>query len=252
MNERDYRYLYERLRRYPDVKRLSEESGLDEELLMIIYTQRVVRDATKRYYGVKRHASRMAWRWRCGTPLLKIAEGYGFPPVLIALMVLTECGYTKRQVWKWVRDPGALENRRLRREITAVTNNDHVYSPAGMERQYARGRWGEERLHRWLDGQGIGYRTEKDLKGEYPKTPDCLLHTPLDLGNDKIFWIESKASFADSVELRKNLRRQLIPYTELFGSGLVVYWFGFVDGFQAPDGIIVVDDKFFEKPLQKV
>ena len=41
----------------------------------------------------------------------------------------------------------------------------------------------------------------------------------------------------DDVELRKNLKRQLGPYTELFGEGAVVYWYGFVDGAESPPGI---------------
>ncbi|MBI5001446.1 MAG: TPD domain-containing protein [Euryarchaeota archaeon] len=251
MLESEYRSLYESLKRYSDVQRLARETGLDEELLMVIYTQRVTRDATKRYYVVKKHVDQMSWRWRNGTPLIKLADQNGFPPVLIALMVLTSCGYTRKQIWAWIRNPDGLENKRLRREITEVAVNDHAYSPAGMERQYARGRWGEEKLQKWLDDQGIEYRTEKQLKGEFAKTPDCLLRNPIKLGNEQIFWIESKASYGDPVELRRNIHRQLVPYTQLFGPGIVVYWFGFADGATAPEGIYVRDAKFFEKPLPK-
>ena len=44
-----------------------------------------------------------------------------------------------------------------------------------------------------------------------------------------INWIESKATFGDRVEVNKNMKKQLEPYLELFGQGVVIYWFGFVD-----------------------
>jgi hypothetical protein len=59
-------------------------------------------------------------------------------------------------------------------------------------------------------------------------------------------WIESKASFGDFIEIKRTMKRQLIPYTELFGSGAVVYWFGFLDGVRPYDGIEILDNSFFE------
>ncbi|HEV2428246.1 MAG TPA: TPD domain-containing protein, partial [Thermoplasmata archaeon] len=62
----------------------------------------------------------------------------------------------------------------------------------------------------------------------------------------KIAWIESKANFGDDVELKKNLRRQLGPYTELFGEGAVVYWYGYVDNADSPPGILLWDGPTIE------
>ena len=62
----------------------------------------------------------------------------------------------------------------------------------------------------------------------------------------KIHWIESKASFGDDIELRKNVRRQLKPYTDLFGTGAVVYWFGFVEGIEPPEGVMLLPGTFFD------
>jgi len=101
-------------------------------------------------------------------------------------------------------------------------------------------------MHRWLDRHGIGFRTEKDLRGKYQKTPDALLDEPIVIYGQKLTWIESKANFGDDVELRKNLRRQLGPYTEIFGEGAVVYWYGFVDGAESPPGILLWDAEMFE------
>jgi len=115
-----------------------------------------------------------------------------------------------------------------------------------MERQRERGRKGEARLYDWLQRHGIKYRTEVDLRGKYAKTPDALLDHPIVFFGQKLQWIESKANFGDDVELRRNLRKQLAPYTELFGEGAVVYWYGYVDGAESPDGILLWDGPTIE------
>ena len=97
------------------------------------------------------------------------------------------------------------------------------------------------KARQWLDAQGIGYRTEKDLRGEFPKTPDALLDKPIVVNGWKVNWIESKATFGDRVEVNRNTKKQLSPYVELFGQGLVVYWFGFVDEITMEDGIYITD-----------
>ena len=123
----------------------------------------------------------------------------------------------------------SITDESLRQQIIEISEEDLVYSPWATEKQYKRGTWGEEKLQCWLDGQNISYRTEKDLRGEFPKTPDCLLDKPIKVNGWNINWIESKATFGDRVEVNKNMKKQLEPYLELFGQGVVIYWFGFVD-----------------------
>jgi hypothetical protein len=249
MNDDQYRELSGHLRVPADIMRVAKERSLDPELLLIIYTQRVVRDATRRYYQVKRDIPRMTWNWKGGMPLVKIARRYDFPPILVTLMILTETGMSRKAVWNAIREPEGIRDPRLKREIVDVVDEDLNYSPKGMEIQHQRGKVGEERLHAWLDTHLLEYRTEPELKGKYPKTPDCLLKHPVRIQGQDIFWFESKAIFGDSVEIRRNLKKQLIPYTELFGNGIVVYWFGYVDNFRSPEGVRVVDASFFEKSL---
>jgi hypothetical protein len=62
----------------------------------------------------------------------------------------------------------------------------------------------------------------------------------------EINWIESKATFGDNVEIKKNIKKQLLPYLDLFGRGMVVYWFGFLDDFEGPDDIIITDDRLLD------
>ncbi len=251
MKLQEYQDLYQRLATPEDIDFLAENFGYDKELLLVIYTQRVVRDTTKRFYRVKAQARRLAFEWQNGTPMLQVARRAEFPPILTALMVLEQRKTPRKQFWKMIREPETVRDRRLRRELADVCEADIVYSPAGSARQYARGRWGETKLQGWLDGRGLQYETEKDLRQKYDKTPDILLHKPLEMNGSKKYWIESTAIFGDPFEVKRHIKKQLRPYSELFGDGTVVYWFGHVDdqGYDLPEGVDIVDGTFFEDPF---
>ena len=246
MDRATYQRLYNALATYEDVQRLSREEHRDEELLFVIHTHRVTRDATRRFYVVKRQVPRLVAQWKHGRTILEIAHEWSFPPVLMGQQMLGELGIPRKKVWQTFLHPETAPDARIRREVEQLLANDLIYSPRGMELQRERGRKGEDRLQRWLEKHGIGYRTEKDLRGKYAKTPDALLDDPIIFFGQKLTWIESKANFGDDVELRKNLKRQLAPYTELFGEGAVVYWYGYVDGAESPPGILLWDGETFE------
>jgi len=246
MDRPTYQRLYDALVTYEDVHRLAHAEHRNEELLFVIHTHRVTRDATRRFYVVKRQLPKLVSQWKRGRSILDIAREWKFPPVLMGQQMLGELGIPRKKVWGAFLHPETAPDARLRKEIEELLAADMIYSPHGMELQRERGRKGEERLQHWLEKHGIGYRTEKDLRGKYAKTPDALLDEPIIFYGQKLTWIESKANFGDDVELRKNLRRQLGPYTEIFGEGAVVYWYGYVDGAESPAGILLWDGETFE------
>jgi len=246
MDRPTYQRLYDALATFDDVHRIAHDEHRDEELLFVIHTHRVTRDATRRFYVVKREVPRLVQQWKHGHSILQIAKQWRFPPVLMGQLMLGQLGIPRKKVWQTFLHPEISPDARIHREVDQLLAADLIYSPQGMELQRERGRKGEERLQRWLEKHGIGYRTEKDLRGKYAKTPDALLDEPIVFYGQKLKWIESKANFGDDVELRKNLKRQLGPYTELFGEGAVVYWYGYVDGATSPDGILLWDGDTFE------
>jgi len=246
MDRATYQRLYDALVSYDDVHRIAHDEHRDEDLLFVIHTHRVTRDATRRFYVVKRQVPRLVGQWKRGRTILDIAGEWKFPPVLMGQLMLGELGVPRKKVWQAFLHPETAPDARLRHEVEALVAHDMIYSPKGLELQRERGRKGEERMHRWLTKHGIGFRTEKDLRGKYQKTPDALLDEPIVFFGQKLTWIESKANFGDDVELRKNLRRQLGPYTEIFGEGAVVYWYGYVDGAESPPGILLWDGETFE------
>jgi len=250
MKYSEYKRIYDRLNHPKDIKILSQKLGLNEEFLNVIYTQKTVRDITRKFYRVKNRSHLMLRDWRRGERIIKISKKWNFSPILTGLFIFLEQGFSKKQFWKYVRNPDQIEDKRLKHEILEIVKADYVYSPWASEKQYQRGLWGESLLKEWLDKQNLEYRTENDLRGEYPKTPDCLFDEPIKLNGWEINWIESKASFGDHVEIKKNMRKQLLPYVDLFGQGLVVYWFGFIDEFKPPEDIVICDDSILRWKCQ--
>lgn len=250
MKLNEYQDLYRKLGTPEDIDFLAENMGYDKELLLVIYTQRIVRDTTKKFYRVKAQARRLAFMWQNGTSLVEIARKFEFPAILTALMVLEQRKVSRKQFWKMINDLQGVRDRRLRKELEDVCRTDIVYSPEGSARQYARGRWGEAKLHTWLNARGLQYETEKDLRAKYDKTPDILLHKPIEMDGSRKYWIESKATVGDPYEIRRHIRKQLLPYSDLFGDGAVVYWFGHVDDqrYDLPEGVDIVGPTFFETP----
>lgn len=243
----EYQALSQRLRTLEDVDSVVRETGLDPELVMVVYTQRVVRDATKKFYRVKKHSKKLHWMWRQGTPFVEIAKEYEFPPILTALMICEEEKLTRKHFWRMLADIDNVEDIRLHEELKEVCRTDAIYSPEGTARQYERGRWGERRLQEWLTKRGIPFRTENEVRSQFEKTPDTVLGEPMDYNGSKVTWIESKATFGDPVEVRRHVQRQLRPYTEIFGDGMVVYWFGYAEDvdLELPNGVTILDDSFF-------
>jgi hypothetical protein len=250
MEYEEYKSLYNGLRTPKDIDRLCCE-GYDQRLVKTLYTQKTSRDVKKRFYVVKQNAPRLLKEWKKGKTMMEISDKWNFPPILTAMLLFQEDGASKKEFWEYVNDPDQLKDDTAN-ELRDVIKNDVIYSPEANDEQRERGKWGEDLLHQWLNGQGITYRVEDDLKGVYEKTPDALLDEPMMYEGHKIYWVESKASFGDNTEFRYNSRKQLIPYTNIFGPGVVVYWVGCLDDLECPDDVYVTDISIMQEKLGKI
>lgn len=252
MDQEEYERIYRGLRNPGDIQ-VFEEEGYDTRMLETIYTQKVNRGVLRKHPFVKRSSKKMLKEWMAGSTFCQIAKSYRYPPVLTAMMIFMENGTCRKTFWEYVRDPDLLDSEETAQELREASEKDFVFSLEGVERATARGKWGEGLLWKWLDEQDIEYKTEyderKESKHQGTKTPDCLLAEPMNFNGTKIYWIESKASFGDPAEFKQNCTKQLVPYTQLFGPGVVVYWNGYVDGMECPSNLLVEDIGILDKNL---
>ncbi|XP_050436368.1 uncharacterized protein LOC126843094 [Adelges cooleyi] len=93
-----------------------------------------------------------------------------------------------------------------------------------------------QKINKYTDLNHALYWTESQCRARgLDMTPDIVLHEPVALvqNEDKTFfvnWIESKAMFGcEGSRTRGAFQKQLFPYWNRYGPGVVVYWFGYVD-----------------------
>src|SRR2546425_9634294 len=127
----EYQDLYGRLSTAEDIDFLAENFGHDKELLLVIYTQRIVRETTKKFYRVKAQARRLAFMWQNGSSLLGIARNVEFPPILTALLVLEQRKISRKQLWKMINELDSVKERRLRADRGDVRGGGAGVAPAG-------------------------------------------------------------------------------------------------------------------------
>ncbi len=251
MNSAEYKRIYGLLNSRDDIKRLHKAEGLEEELLLVILSQKIVRETKRNYYEVKKKTNKLLGEWVHGRRFTEIAEKEGFPPLLTASLMLQHTGVGKKQFKNYVDNPDAIEDKRLRQEIKDAMKMEVIYSPEGARIQHGRGKDVEWLVKKWLDSKRVKYITEYDAKKmEHTKTPDFRLETPMKADDMWVNWVECKGSFADEVEYKRDFGKQLHHYVNLFGPGMVIYWYGFIDdmpNYLKDRNILLVDRGFVGK-----
>ncbi len=244
MKVAEYNNLVKLLKTQADIEKVAANTGYDKDLLLVIYSQKMVYLATKKYHKIKHLAPKYHAQWKKGNTFLEIAKKIKFSPVLTGLLILKEEGISRKLYRKYLNNLADVEDDRLKKELGEVIKNDIVYSPEGNDIQAKRGIKGEEMLNKWLSGQGFEFKTEKEMANKYKKTPDFLLKSPINVRGIDVHWIESKATFGTRREIKKNMKNQLIPYHDLYGNGMVIYWFGFITPPPIVEGIIIENGEF--------
>jgi hypothetical protein len=243
----DYKKLWIQLNTPADVDRLAASTEHGRDLLLVIYSQKMVQITTKKYHKIKHLATRYHAQWKKGISFLEISNKLEFSPVLTGLLILKEENISRKMYRKMLNNLDEVKDQRLKKELKDVVANDIIYSPDGNEIQAERGRMGEERLSKWLIKGGFEFTTEKEMANKFKKTPDFFMKKPINVRGMDVHWIESKATFGTRREIKKNLKNQLIPYRELYGSGMVVYWFGFINPPPMVERILIESGDFFKE-----
>lgn len=247
LDENTYREIYANLNEYSDVERMWRKNRrFSKEFYLVVYTQKTIREVTSNFQRIKSRTKDLIKKWKKGMTLLDISRELRFSPVMTAFIILTGQEYGRKSFRKMINDPRSVKDKRLREELVEIRENDPIYSPEGNLVQRRRGIDGEERMREWLDSRGITFKREEELREKGGKTPDFLLERPIFFRGEEINWIESKASMGDLKEVKKNISKQLSAYYELFGPGMVIYWFGILDDLPIKSGIVIETEEVLE------
>ena len=233
-----YYKLIEEMGKYPGygvhsgVDKVAEKLNQPYDSTRAIRSQYLQRKSIKNYYKVKDKAGRYHKEWQNGKTIGEIALDVDFPPVLLANFLMLKMRFSKKKTKEIMKNTNLVKNnKRLKSELDEILGRDELYTYRSHDKQSAEGNRREDRIAEWLDKKELEYFTEKDLRAGTVegKTPDFLLLEPMEWHGDKYNWIECKASFGDEYIHRKNHRGQVSQYVELYGQGMLVYWYGYLD-----------------------
>jgi hypothetical protein len=229
----NYNLLLKSLNSVRDVERVGRETGIPHSTLMSLLAHKMVRETMKLFYSVKARSRELHSHWEKGKSLTQISGMCRMAPTLCASFIFAEKGFSKKAFREAVKNPSSLKDARLQKELAEAIKEDFIYSDWAAVEQRERGERHERALEKWLAGKGYEFWTEKDRAGE-EKTPDFLLKKSAKFRGRTVHWFESKGYFGDEWEMKRNYSKQLKKYVELFGSGVVVYWLGFVTDARMP------------------
>ena len=135
----------------------------------------------------------------------------------------------KSQTSMLMKDTTLIDDGKLAMEIFLATIKDDSYGPVAEAIKHSIGEEHEQKLKDCLAKLEIPFSDENVLRVQgYDKTPDIKLEVPIAVDGHIINWIESKALFGDPEAHQGYLRDQFWSYVNRFGSGLVIYWFGYI------------------------
>ena len=223
------------------------EFGIDLDTLKAILHQKIVRDTMHNHHKNRKQANLLLKRWNQGESILEIAKAINFSPVMTAWLILENQGVHRAQFRAMLRSPSRIQDKRLAKEITEAVKSDVVYSPEAIAGQAVRSKKVENAAREWLSKKKIDFIDEQEAKEKkHAKTPYFLLKRTFEHAGRKIQWVECKASFGDEYETQRDYKKQLKHYVDLYGPGLVVYWYGFVEGLEL-EGVSLVSAAFFNQ-----
>ncbi|XP_071453879.1 CDAN1-interacting nuclease 1 [Hetaerina americana] len=187
--------------------------------------------------------------------LLRMAEEQELCPALLARGILERHYENKSENDKEVsrsyisglmKDTNLIENHQLAYEIYLCIVHDEEYGPISNSFNHSIGVEYELKLQKAVRDLKIPFHDENHLRASgYDKTPDVKLEIPIAVDGFVVNWIESKASFGDEESHRTILKKQLLSYVNRFGTGMVIYWFGFVENIvPASEKQIIIKDDF--------
>ncbi|AGK60698.1 hypothetical protein Asulf_00680 [Archaeoglobus sulfaticallidus PM70-1] len=215
----EYLKLRKNLRNLSDLRNERYYRGM----LFSILSQKKVDEVKVNYGKMISRAEELADFWEREK---RFPRWFRLTPTMQIRILLKALEYSKKEIRNSFLNPNNIDDEDLRRETWKSIFTDYIYSPFAIKNQYVRGDLGEKILEEWLKSRDIEFKTEKDLRKEFSKTPDFYFPDGVNIAGEEIRWIESKALFGDFRIHWVYWKKQFSKYLEMFGNGFVIYWFG--------------------------
>lgn len=233
----------------PDrIEYYEKKYSIPKGIISVILSQKIVRGIRSKYHVLLDKRYWILEDWLDGKDIISLARKNGFSPVNLSSNLLMELGCPKKSANWLIRNPDKIPDDRLRDEITNAVIKDIIFSPLAHSRQMERADLGENIIQGWLEENGADFLTEDELtKQGNPKTPDFYMEKGFMFQGTEIFWIDSKALYGDKKEHSRHERNQFKHYNEMYGQGLVVYWYGYDNSLEKASSVQILDGDFFSE-----
>ena len=235
----DYKRIRRNLRNLSDLSRLNYPRGM----LFTILTQKKVDFVKKDYPKIVEKLDEIEKYWRNKKEIPKWVK---LTPVMKTRVLMKSLGFSNSEILKALKNPETVEDLSLRNLIKKAISTDYIYSPLAVKHQFARGKLGENIIRKWLEEREIKFMDEKEMKKNSKKTPDFYFEDGIEIDGREIRWIESKALFGDLKTHWLYSKKQYSKYLDLFGEGVVVYWFGCLEGLNGN----ILSENFFKSTMK--
>lgn len=162
--------------------------------------------------------------------LVDLAVSECMSPVILGRLVLQEKykNMQKSDIAELMKKPHLIEDEKLAGNVRQCTLSDNQEGPIVDIRRRCLGEEYEIMLKKMATDAKIAFFDENDLRRTgFDKTPDLKLVLPCLYKGCVVNWIESKALFGDIKTHKRYLYSQLSSYSNRFGPGIVIYWFGY-------------------------
>ena len=124
MDRQTYQEIYSSLHDFKDVFRLSEEYSKPVGVIATILNQKVVKKTRFKHRRIYSRENELFLKWKQGRTILDLAEYTGFPPTLMASLIMKNCEIPKKSINWFFKHVDSIESRRLRREVKRALEAD--------------------------------------------------------------------------------------------------------------------------------
>lgn len=210
------------------------------------------------YPRMNRVIGEIADLYNRGRDILDLSSQYDFPPLNLLRGVLIENGRDPSSLYAIFMDsvdPSTMLVGRDLDQFKRALNNDadSTFNQQEITRIAAEH---EAKAIRFFRTLGIRFKTQEQLAAQQTKTfgrpiatPDLLFLDPVTINGVPISWIDYKDFILlPDIFITNKIREQAAKYYQRWGTGAMLFRYGFVDGVNIPGAIVIdtspIPDKF--------